>query len=183
MGYEEKRAAEVNNKAEEFTLSHAVMAMRAILEQENKEQKTIWRKEKEKLKTGHSPITDKEYEAKHKEFLECNKKTFVIVDYLSIEFPFEGARTYLGEGYIEIVLPSSLKKDIPKLRKLVGHELGHLALHFDELVSMPAGKTQGTLEIQDPEKEAQANRFADELIRLRDEHLRNRFSGIEQGKS
>ena len=174
MGYEKKRAAEVNNKAEEFTLSHAVMAMRAILEQENKERKTTWRKEKkEELKAGHSPITDKEYEAKHKEFLECNKKTFVIVDYLA-KIPFEGARTYLGEGYIEILLPSSLKNDIPKLRKLVGHELGHLALHFDELVSN-AVHTQGTLKIQDPEKEAQANRFADELIRLRDEHLRNRF--------
>jgi len=179
LGYEEKRAAEVNNKAEEFTLSHAVMAMRAILEQENKEQKTVLRKVKEELKAGRSPITDEEYEAKRRELFRYGRY-FVIVDYLSSKFPFEGARTYLGNGYIEIVLPDSLKKDIPKLRRLVGHELGHLALHFDELVSK-VGEKNGTKVIRDLEKEAQADRFAKELIRLRDEHLRNRFSGVEQG--
>jgi hypothetical protein len=176
LGYEEERAAEVNKKAEEFTLSHAVMAVRAILEQENEGQKTNLVKTKEELKTGHSPITDEEYEAKRKEFFGYNRRAFVVVDYLS-KLTFEGARTYLGEGYIEMVLPDSLKKDISRLRKLVGHELGHLALHFDELVSL-APHTYGTEEIRDPEKEAQANRFADELIRLRDEHLKNRFKGI-----
>ena len=176
MSKEHDRAAEVNKKAEEFTLSHAVMAMRAILEQENEELKAILLKTKEDLKTGHSPISDEEYEAKRKEFFGYNRRAFVIVDYLN-KLPFEGARTYLGEGYIEIVLPDSLKKDISKLRKLVGHELGHLALHFDELVSKTP-HTYGTEGIRDPEKEAQANRFADELIRLRDEHLRNRFKGV-----
>jgi hypothetical protein len=178
LGYEEKRAAEVNNKAEEFTLSHAVMAMRAILEQENKEQETTLRKVKEELKAGSSPITDEEYEAKRRELFRYGRY-FVIVDYLNKLSP-EGARTYLGNGYIEILLPDSLKKDIPKLRGLVGHELGHLALHFDELVSK-VGEKNGTKVIRDLEKEAQADRFAKELIRLRDEHLRNRFSGIEQG--
>ena len=67
-----------------------------------------------------------------------------------------------------------MKNDIPKLRKLVGHELGHLVLHFDELVSK-AVEWKGTLDIRDPKKETEADRFAEELIRLRDEHLRNRF--------
>ena len=73
MSKEIDRAVEVNNKAEEFTLSHAVMAIQAILEQENKGQKTISPKTKEELKTGHSPITDKEYEAKRKEFFGYNR--------------------------------------------------------------------------------------------------------------
>ena len=175
MSNEKDRAAEVNNKAEEFTLSHAVMAMRAILEQENKGQKVALQKAKDELKkTDHSPVTDEEYEAKRKELFGYNRRPFIIVDYLNKLTP-EGARTYLGNGYIEILLPNSLKNDIPKLRKLVGHELGHLALHFDELVAT-VGQKNGTKTIRELEKEAQADRFADELIRLRDEHLKNRFT-------
>ena len=173
MGNEKDRAAEVNNKAEEFTLSHAVMAMQAILEQENKKPKPALLKAKKELKTGYLQITDEEYEAKRKELFGYNRRAFIIVDYLDLLTP-EGARTYLGDGYIEILLPSSLKNNIPKLRKLVGHELGHLALHFDELIST-VGRKDGTKTIQEPEKEAQADRFAEELIRLRDEHLKKRF--------
>jgi Zn-dependent peptidase ImmA (M78 family) len=68
-----------------------------------------------------------------------------------------------------------MKNDIPNLRKLVGHELGHLALHLDELLTK-TGHTLGTKAIQDPVKESDADKFAEELIRLRDEHLMKRFS-------
>lgn len=170
MSNEKDRAAEVNKKAEEFTLSHAVMAMQAILEQEAK---PSFLKAKKELKAGHSQITDEEYETKRKELLGYNKRAFIVIDYLDMLTP-SGARTYLGNGYIEITLPSSLKNDIPKLRKLVGHELGHLALHFKELIPT-VGKKDGTKIIREPEKEAQADRFAEELIRLRDEHLKSRF--------
>jgi hypothetical protein len=179
MSRERDMACVINDRAEEFTLSHAVMALRAILDDNNRHNLQIaLTKAKADLISGHLPITDEEYEAKRKILFE-HKRAFIVVDYLDKVLP-EGARTYAGNGYIEIVLPSSLKGDMPKLRKLVGHELGHIALHLDDLIS-DVCRVDGTRAIRDPKKEKEADDFADELIRLRDEHLRKRFAGSKNG--
>lgn len=56
---------------------------------------------------------------------------------------------------------------IQKIRHLMAHELGHLVLHTDELLKIDG--TLGSKLINDEDREAEANCFKDEVIKLRKE--------------
>lgn len=54
---------------------------------------------------------------------------------------------------------------IRKIRKLMSHELGHLALHTDELLQIDS--MQGSKLIKDADREEEASYFGDKLLELR----------------
>lgn len=59
---------------------------------------------------------------------------------------------------------------IHKIRELMAHELGHIALHTKELFYIDS--TQGSKLIMDPQKEEEADLFGEQLLELR--KLRNK---------
>lgn len=174
MRHIKERARLVNNTAEEFSLSHAVMALRRIIEEENEAKcsPTLNELKKKIIENPEYKVSDFE-KLKKSIFNLDHNRVFIVVDYLD-EMQIAGSRTITSDGdYIEIVLPGALKNDVDGLRETLGHELGHLALHLDDLyqhvVKYPF---QGTSMIKDPIKEKEANIFAAELVSLRAEHLR-----------
>ncbi len=182
MSEELTKAADVQNKSEEYALTHAVMAVRAILEEKKKrEHDMVLKIEKLSLINNPNSLTDEDYEQKWQQFLgRDHRRIVIIVDYLDT-LSIEGARTILGEsGYIEIVVSNMLKaeKHRETLRSIIGHELGHLMLHFEELLLLQQ-KTIGSRGITDDKKEAEANKFSKELLRLRDEQLTKTY-GVQK---
>jgi hypothetical protein len=169
-----ERAREVNNVAEEFSLSHAVMALRRILEDEIKSRCSPALRELKQSIIDEPEKEISEFERLKKGIFNLeHNRVFIVVDYID-EMHLSGSRTITSDGdYIEIILPGSLRGDIDGLRNALGHELGHLALHIDELfANAKKYPYQGTAMIRDPEKEREAHDFAVELVLLRNEHLK-----------
>jgi hypothetical protein len=134
------------------------------------------------------------------------EKVYVSVGNLSADSVTEGARTYcykrkmlseFDDGklswseHFEIILPSKTN-NIPVLsyknkklskesiRFLVGHELGHLWLHLDEVRKL-INNFKGT-NLLPQELETEANNFSFELSDLRDKHIVDRARFIARNK-
>lgn len=173
-------AKRVTDCSEQFQLIHATYACRQLIIENLK--KIHYRKckeLKEKIFTQFNQsasITDqlkKEKEILHNEI--ANSKINIDVEYINV--PDENvARVIKIENAFVICLAKSLLESIfdsdgnynyetiKKIRNLMAHELGHLVLHTEELMSYD---TQGSLKIKSEEKEEEANYFKDELLELR----------------
>jgi hypothetical protein len=208
------KARKLNEIAEDFTLSHAVLATAKMIENRNRlssseesddgDAKLLADYENckgnlKKLKNECERRVEQENEI-------ALEKVYISVDTLSSESTTEGARTYLykrkmlpeveggklsNSEHFEIILPPKTngvpvldykngKLSKKSVRFLVGHELGHLWLHLDE-IRRNINRTRGTNTLPS-ELEAEANSFSFELSDLRDNHIMERAKFISKNK-
>jgi len=177
-----KKADELNELAEKFTLSHAVLATAKKIEDD-----------KLSPKNGSKGTLDKAYISVAN--LSCNingsvngARTFYYKREVNPETQF-GGPSY--SEHFDIILPAKpsnadvLIFDNGKISKkserfLVGHELGHLWLHLED-VRKTINKTDGTKSLP-VELEPEANTFSFELSELRDKRLLDRIACIVKNK-
>jgi hypothetical protein len=187
------KVRKLNELAEDFTLSHAILATAKMIEDE----KNLFNSEDENFLENFKNLEEKDLKQRIEQKSEMTlEKVYISVGNLSAESTALGARTYrysremlskidgakpsLSEHF-EIILPP--KGSVPVLayknkklskecvRFLVGHELGHLWLHLDKIRDVK--NFQGTISLP-AELEQEANKFSFELSNLRDEHILKR---------
>lgn len=122
---------------------------------------------------------DSDKEFKEKEVLQSlidRSHSTIDIGYIKIDNP-QIARVIKTENSFTIYLASSLRDSIFNddgtynydvihiIRNLMAHELGHLVLHTQDLLSEQS--LQGSLTICDDVKEAEANLFGQKLLELR----------------
>jgi len=165
-----QRAKQVGDLAEQFVLSNAVMATRKILEDEGLKTFDL-ANQREKIENSN---TISEIDACKCEALKSINKTVNVI--VGFSASVAEARTFYSNNYFEIILPKPSQdpistREIENLRKLLGHELGHLTLHLSELIELQHNMS-GTLKIVDPKFEQEAELFAEETIRIRKNHIK-----------
>lgn len=175
-----QKAQEVSRASEQFQLIHATYACQMLIKQ------IVMDDYKKKYDDLSSIIEQKmclgtnyEREMTEKERLDSliRQKSFHI-DVAYIETSSEdAARVIKINNSFVINLSRKLAESIfypngdynyeviRKIRKLMSHELGHLALHTDELIQIDS--TQGSKLIKDCEKEQEATFFGEKLLDLR----------------
>lgn len=175
------RAGKVNDISLDYHLTHAVFACDKLLEDSFKEagKKEIDRFNnalKKACREKNDDIVAKLI--KEKKSLKL-VKYHIFVDYIDMDDPNAG-RVIKAENKLIISLPRKLLDQtkgengafipdgIENLRKVMAHELGHIALHTDKLLFIDNMIGSNQL---DGEQEQEANWFATELLRLR--HERN----------
>lgn len=178
-------ARNVSRTSEQFQLIHATYACQMLIKQivmvdYQKKYDKLSADIVERMMNGLSY----EKERKEKERLDILiKQRSFHIDVAYIESSSEdAARVVKINNAFVIHLSKSLVKRIfdkngdynydaiRKVRKLMSHELGHLALHTEELLQIES--TQGSKLINDMDKEEEATFFGNELLELRKERNR-----------
>jgi hypothetical protein len=168
------RAKQVGDLAEWFVLSNAVMATRKLLQDEAARSCDL----ESKRTAVQNAATDEGVSAsKADAFKNIKSVPRIVVDFSD---RVDDARTFMAEnGYFEMILPMPSNpitiEEIERLRMLVGHELGHLMLHLDEMLRI-GHHYRGTKCIDDEELEKEAELFSEETVRLRREHIKRLWS-------
>lgn len=174
------KAQEISRKSEQFQMIHATYACQMLIKEivmndYVKKYDDLAERIEKKMLAG----VGYEKEIKEKEKLEylINQRSFHI-DVAYIETSSEdSARVIKINNAFVINLSRTLAERIVdsngefnydvirKIRRLMSHELGHLALHTEELLQIES--TQGSKLITDMEKEIEADYFSEELLDLR----------------
>lgn len=180
----QQKAMEVSRKSEQFQLIHATYACQMLIKQivmddYVKQYKFLSERIEEKMLKGAN--FEKEIEEKARLEVLIKQRSFHIdVAYIETSSD-DAARVVKINNAFVINLSKSLAEHIfdsngdynydiiRQIRKLMSHELGHLALHTNELLQIDS--TQGSKLIDDDEKENEADCFGEELLELR--KLRN----------
>jgi hypothetical protein len=174
----------LNETSLDYHLSHAVFACNKIIEGELKRYSAAKIKElKERL---HAAEKNNNFEKIKEISIEIDrlKRPFRIsVEYFDDENMGGGRVIRLPESnQFVISLPKNLLKQsrkqdgsydeegVRKLRCMMAHEIGHIALQIKELLELPG--LQGTKLMSTDQEEEEAIIFAEELLRLR--HERNK---------
>ncbi|MDR0308118.1 MAG: ImmA/IrrE family metallo-endopeptidase [Chitinispirillales bacterium] len=193
-----KKANELHELAKVFSLSHAVFATGKVIE-DGKRQFTSGNDDKfvnydtmevQEIDRCMQDIKGKENVTDEKVYVSVGclegdssvterSRTFY---YKRKMLPERSGASLSFSEHFEIILPSK-KQEIPivdydkdgkllkrSIRFLVGHELGHLWLHLDE-IRRNINEFSGAKFSKD--KEEEANAFSFELSRLRDEYRRD----------
>ena len=180
---------DVKNKARQiftlslnYHLSHAVFAcnktVEDILKRHSQEKIETLKKDLQKAEENNDTVKIAEIVSNIQYF---SRPFRIYVEYVP-EMDIEGGRVVRlpSSNQLIISLPEKLLKKscnkdgsynadgIRTLRKRMAHELGHIALHIEELLIDDS--TQGSISLTD-NAEVEADIFADELLRLR--HERN----------
>jgi hypothetical protein len=178
----EQKAEEINKISLDYHLTHAVFACDKLIEDNYKRSKS---ETASKLKNSLQEAYCKKDNDTITELLKEKKslklpKYHIFVDYIDMKDP-EGSRVVKAEDKLIISLPKMLvdnsrnddgsynEEGVKKLREIMAHELGHIALHIDNLLRIDS--LQGSKEL-DNNQENEANWFADKLLWLR--HERNK---------
>ena len=185
------KAKEINDLSEQFQLIHATYATQEFIKKIVKEfyqekLDSLGARIAEKLKVDAN-ISEELEEKENLENLIKRNRAIINIGYININDE-NVARVVKVDNAFTIYLASSLRdsiftekneynyKTIQKIRELMSHELGHLALHTKELLLEDS--TQGSLNIKDDEKEIEANFFGKELLNLRKERNKKiRYDG------
>jgi len=174
-------AGKLNDISLDYHLTHAVLACDKMLEAAYK---NAGQKERTRIKAALQKAYQKKDKAGIKKLMEEKNslktiKYHVFVDYIDMDDP-EAGRVIQAEDKLIISLPKKFAENtrdvdgsfnnasVSKLRKTMAHELGHIVLHTDKLLSIKDRVGSKQIEGQ---QEQEANWFADELLRLR--HIRN----------
>jgi hypothetical protein len=182
-----EKARTVNSISLDYHLTHAVFACNQMLRDAYKEAERESRRLKEALQTACRKKDEKAQKDALEEIRHVERKVkyYIYVEYVNM--PADVNRVIKTESQLIVSLSKKLlenacNKDgsfigagLEKLRWVTAHELGHALLHSE---NMKPGETQGSIELNDA-AEAEANLFAEELLRLR--HERNealRKSGV-----
>lgn len=170
-------AKKVNDLSEKFQLIHATYASERLIRQVMKEH---FEKElsglSQKIKNCSSGMLDELSEEK-RSLEDAMKRRICAISVDFVDISTDRARTVKINNSFTIYLPRELQDHIKdehgkrdyevmrKIRKMMAHELGHLALHTDAL--MEENNTVGTLAFQDGEREAEADLFGEDLLERR----------------
>jgi hypothetical protein len=196
-----KKAIELNSLAGEFTLSHAVLATaRMIEEQKRSFQSSDDSIKDDVLLCSSIEDYEKINEKRLMDEMTNNKVYISVSDLPDDKHRVSGARTFYYERVVpsetnlagtsksksehfEIILPPKENEgDCPvsyengKISKksrrfLIGHELGHLWLHLDEVRKL-INNLEGTQFLsQDKNLESDATIFSNKISELRDDHI------------
>lgn len=177
------KAAEVSHISLDYHFTHAVFACNKLLEDDfKKKRKRETSKLNEDLKKAYRKKEELKIKLLKNKIASLNLPKYrIFVDYVGFKDP-DAARVVRTENQLIISLHKSLcdntKNDdgsydptaVQKLRYLMAHELGHIVLHTDTLISTEG--TQGSKKIVEEEDvaeklEREASWFAEELVRLR----------------
>ena len=177
------RAEKIFKLSLNYHLSHAVFACNKVIED------TLKRHSQEKIETLKKALQNAEESNDSAKIASItsdiryfSRPLRIYVEYVP-EMDIEGGRVVrlpLANQFIislpEKLLQKSWNADgsyntdgIKTLRHRMAHELGHIALHIEELLNDDG--TQGSFSLADGNAEDEANMFATELLRLR--HERN----------
>ncbi len=175
-----KRAERVEEESEKYQLIHATHACQSLIRESviayySKEYDSLLQQVEERMKKG---LDCDDQIKKMRDLDDARRKQGFHVDVTYVDMRDEdSARVVKIENAFVIYLPKSLgnkivKQDgnfdyttIRKIRDLMSHELGHVILHTDDLLRIDG--TQGSKNIVDDEKEAEAVYFGTELLELR----------------
>jgi hypothetical protein len=184
------KAKEINDISLDYHLTHAVLACDKLLEEAFK---TEGSKETNVIKDQLQKAYKENDLTKIKELLEKKKllnleKYHIFVDFIDMDV--EAGRVVKAENKFVVSLPKKLadnarkgdslfdQDNVQKLRRVMAHELGHIALHSGVLLTIE--NTNGSKELRG-KFEDEANCFADELLRLRDERNKRLFKDCQVG--
>jgi hypothetical protein len=182
----EEQAKNVNALSMDYHLTHAVFACDKLIEAVYKE---VGKEKAREFNKALQKAVDEKKTAEIALLKEKRKsldlaKFHIYIDYIDMSDPDAG-RVIKVENKLVISLPKSLVADsknedgsyngkgVQRLREVMAHEIGHIALHTADLLKIDG--LQGSRGL-DPQKEQEANWFAKELLRLRDE--RNRLLAV-----
>jgi len=171
-----QKAKLINDTSMEYHLSHAIFACNKITEAEFKNDYLNNKKDEyTKRLQAAEKAGDTEEIARTIKIIEQLKAPYrVYIEY--IKRGKARAIFFAAGNQIVITLPKQLldqSRDagglydvtgVKNLRRTTAHELGHIALHLNDLVKIAS--TQGTIDLKG-KKEDEANLFADELLALR----------------
>lgn len=173
-------AENVSKISEQYQLIHATYACQmlvkqTIMDENTKKYDELSKRIEEKISNGQK--YDKEKSEKEEIDTLIKQRSFHI-DVAYIETTSDDvARIVKINNAFVINLSKSLAKQIfkpdgsynyviiHKIRELMAHELGHIMLHTKELLNID--NLQGSKLIIDPEKEAEADFFGENLLELR----------------
>lgn len=194
-----KKAIELNSLAEEFSLSHAVLATARMIEEQKKSSLISDNSISDDVLLN-APIEDYD-KIREKRLMDeiTNNKVYISVsDLPNDKIRVSGARTFHYERVVpsetniagtsrsehfEIILPpkanendspvSYINGNISKKsrRFLIGHELGHLWLHIDEVRKLINNLGGTQFLSQDKKLESDATIFSNKISVLRDDHI------------
>ena len=170
------KAGEVSRISLNYHFTHAVFACNKLLEDKFKSSHKKTSKLKEKLEDAYRKKNKGEISKLVKDINTLSiPKYRIFVDYVDLSTP-EAARVVKAEDKLIITLPKALSEStrttsgtynptvVYNLRRIMAHELGHIVLHTDTLLSIDdangSNNITGQLEIE-------ADWFAEELMRLR----------------
>ena len=174
------KAKEINDFSEQFQLIHATYATQEYIKNIVKEfyqQKLCELKKRISERLEKDLSTNEEFKEKEKLEDIIKRNSFDIdIGYINVKNSDVARVIKVDNGFI-IYLAASLKNSIfsdkkefnyeviNKIRQLMAHELGHLALHTKDLLL--ENSLQGSLNICSNDKEDEANLFGKELLSLR----------------
>jgi len=177
-----EKAAEINESSLNYHLAHAVFACNKIVEDVFKKNSQNRIKElKSELQAAEKNNNEKKVAEILMDIDRLGRPFRIYVEYVQ-DMDIEGGRVVklpLSNQFVislpEDLLIKSRNKDgtynidgVKTLRHRMAHELGHIALHIEELLEIDG--TQGSFLLTD-EAEKEANIFATEILELR--HQRN----------
>ncbi|MBQ9361202.1 MAG: ImmA/IrrE family metallo-endopeptidase [Lachnospiraceae bacterium] len=180
-----EKAGQIEKESERYQMIHATYACQSLIrdsvsEYFTKEYDGLLNQVEERMSKGLDYDTQRK---KMEELDQLRRKQGFHVDVAYVDMNNEdSARVVKIENAFVIYLPKSLgdsiiKEDgdfdydtIRRVRKLMSHEIGHLILHTEDLLRIDG--TQGSKELLDEDKEAEAEYFGQELINLRKERNR-----------
>ncbi len=168
----ESEARKLNELSSQYYLSHAVIGCEKMLEKKLEEAS---KQQVERIKKAIEETEDDEMVEKlSAEMSQINRnRAHIFVDY--INFMPTCARAIMTNNNISISLPKCLQEDsgtggAKQLRKLLAHEIGHIVLHTDKVLSN--NSPRGTLTLTDDTEEIEADQFAKIILDLRCEHYK-----------
>jgi len=179
-----QKAKQVNDIAVDYHLSNAIFACSKVVQSEFKSYI------KEKSNELEKRLLAAEKAGNDEQIAIISRE----IQQLKIPFGIHAEYIERGKGRV-IFLPESnrfvitLPKDLlgasrntdgtynpeglKKLRKLICHEIGHIALQTKDLLKNES--TQGTIDVTNSGQEADANIFAQELLDLQHKHYEELF--------
>jgi hypothetical protein len=171
-----QKAKDVECISQDYHLTHAVFACTKILHDTRRKQYGELKKELEKAYSDNTKTSEL---LEQKKQMDEQNRFHVLIDYVT-GMDKNSARVVKTDNKLVISIPRGLLDDVhstdtqsvqisvSKIRFLMAHELGHICLNADKIQLGLIGSLA-----LDPDAERDADIFAQELLRLRDERNKN----------
>lgn len=167
-----KIAQQINCASDEYQLIHATFALEKIFNEQQKNEFQDDIAELRKEAQANDGIGLETLRQRYEELRDSDKFKKVRISVRYADISENSARTTKTKNSYAILLPENLKKirdsegkidydKLKNLRKLMAHELGHIALHSSDI-----GGSAGTGDFAG-NREEEADWFAEQLIELR----------------
>lgn len=168
---------EIKNISNHYPLSQAVFACEELLTKKLKEENTrklriLQQKLSSNIDRSNSNMFD-DIQKEIKELTLSQKRVNINIDYISISM--DGSRTiYIPScNQLIIVLSKQLLEDKigrQKIKNIIAHELGHIVLNFNEVISEKSLLGSNVLK-KNEKLDEKASYFANELLNLYEDNV------------